>query len=229
MFHKHDGYSQAHDAGNAFGILREMPKRGGETPMQALLTLSRIIDATMTRLGRLIAWFIFAAVVVSTANALVRKIFDMSSNSWLELQWLLFGFVFLLCSPWTLLSNEHIRIDIINSRLPQRARNLIDLFGHAVFLFPFALVMVMTSLPFAIRSIIENEQSSNAGGLPQWPAKLLIFVGFLALLIQSLSEFIKRLAIMRGDLQDTGSGGGHHASAEAEAERLLAAAQAEPR
>ena len=197
--------------------------------MQALLTLSRIIDATMTRLGRFIAWFIFAAVVVSTANALVRKIFDMSSNSWLELQWLLFGFVFLLCSPWTLLSNEHIRIDIINSRLPQRARNLIDLFGHAIFLFPFALVMVMTSLPFAFRSIIENEQSSNAGGLPQWPAKLLIFVGFLALLIQSVSEFIKRLAIMRGDLQDTGSGGGHHASAEAEAERLLAAAQAETR
>lgn len=188
-----------------------------------------MIDATMTRLGRLIAWFIFAAVVVSTVNALIRKIFDMSSNSWLELQWLLFGFVFLLCSPWTLLSNEHIRIDIVNSRLPQRARNIIDLIGHGLFLFPFTLVMVLTSLPFAIRSIIENEQSNNAGGLPQWPAKLLIFVGFLTLLIQSLSEFIKRLAIMTGDLADTGSGGGHHASAEAEAERLLALAKSEAR
>lgn len=195
--------------------------------MQALLGLSRLIDATMTRLGKLVAWLIFAAVVVSTVNALIRKIFDMSSNSWLELQWLLFGFVFLLCSPWTLLSNEHIRIDIINSRLPQRVRHVIDLVGHALFLFPFALVMVMTSLPFAIRSIVENEQSNNAGGLPQWPAKTLILIGFIALLIQSLSEFIKRIAIMRGDLQDTGSGGGHHASAEAEAERLLAAAQNE--
>ena len=181
----------------------------------------------MIRIGRTIAWFIFVAVVVSTVNALIRKIFNTSSNSWLELQWLLFGFVFLLCSPWTLLSNEHIRIDIINSRLPLRARHMIDLVGHALFLFPFALVMVMTSLPFAIRSIIENEQSNNAGGLPQWPAKTLILIGFIALLIQSLSEFIKRVAIMRGDLQETGSGGGHHASAEAEAERLLAAAQNE--
>lgn len=197
--------------------------------MQALLSVSRFIDATMTRIGRLVAWLIFVAVAVSTINALVRKIFDMSSNSWLELQWLLFGFVFLLCSPWTLLSNEHIRIDIINSRLPLRARHIIDLLGHALFLFPFALVMVMTSIPFAMRSIIENEQSSNAGGLPLWPAKTLVLIGFIALLIQSFSEFIKRIAIMRGDLQDTGSGGGHHASAEAEAERLLAAAQAETR
>ena len=197
--------------------------------MQALLSLSRTIDAAMTRLGKLVAWLIFVAVAVSTVNALVRKIFDMSSNSWLELQWLLFGFVFLLCSPWTLLSNEHIRIDIINSRLPLRARHIIDLVGHALFLFPFTLVMVMTSLPFAIRTIIENEQSNNAGGLPQWPAKTLILVGFIALMIQSFSEFIKRVAIMRGDLQETGSGGGHHASAEAEAERLLAAAQNDAR
>jgi len=190
--------------------------------MQGLLALSRLIDTSMIRIGKTIAWFIFVAVVVSTVNALIRKIFSTSSNSWLELQWLLFGFVFLLCSPWTLLSNEHIRIDIINSKLPSRVRSFIELFGHLFFLLPFAVIMVLTGGPFAWRSIIGNEQSSNAGGLPLWPAKLLVLIGFIALLIQALSEIIKRIAIMRGDLAETLSGGGHHASAEAEAERLLA-------
>ena len=190
--------------------------------MQGLLALSRLIDTSMIRIGKTIAWFIFVAVVVSTVNALIRKIFNTSSNSWLELQWLLFGFVFLLCSPWTLLSNEHIRIDIINSKLPSRVRSFIELFGHLFFLLPFAVIMVLTGGPFAWRSIIGNEQSSNAGGLPLWPAKLLVLIGFIALLIQALSEIIKRIAIMRGDLAETLSGGGHHASAEAEAERLLA-------
>jgi len=190
--------------------------------MQGLLALSRLIDTSMIRIGRTIAWFIFVAVVVSTVNALIRKIFNTSSNSWLELQWLLFGFVFLLCSPWTLLSNEHIRIDIINSKLPSRVRSFIELFGHLFFLLPFAVIMVLTGGPFAWRSIIGNEQSSNAGGLPLWPAKLLVLIGFIALLIQAVSEIIKRIAIMSGDLDEILSGGGHHASAEAEAERLLA-------
>ena len=181
-----------------------------------------------TRLGKLIAWLIFVAVAVSTVNALIRKIFDTSSNSWLELQWVLFGFVFLLCSPWTLLSNEHIRIDVISSKLPKRARDWIDIVGHVAFLLPFALVMILTSGPFALRSILGNEQSGNAGGLPQWPAKTLIFVGFIVLFVQGVSELIKRVAIMRGDLEDTTSGGGHHASAEAEAQRLLAGVQEGP-
>lgn len=195
--------------------------------MQGLLALSRLIDTSMIRIGKTIAWFIFVAVVVSTVNALIRKIFNTSSNSWLELQWLLFGFVFLLCSPWTLLSNEHIRIDIINSKLPNRVRSFIELFGHLFFLLPFAVIMVLTGGPFAWRSIIGNEQSSNAGGLPLWPAKLLVLIGFIALLIQAVSEIIKRIAIMRGDLAETLSGGGHHASAEAEAERLLAQTDAQ--
>lgn len=195
--------------------------------MQGLLALSRLIDTSMIRIGKTIAWFIFVAVVVSTVNALIRKIFNTSSNSWLELQWLLFGFVFLLCSPWTLLSNEHIRIDIINSKLPSRVRSFIELFGHLFFLLPFAVIMVLTGGPFAWRSIIGNEQSSNAGGLPLWPAKLLVLIGFIALLIQAVSEIIKRIAIMRGDLAETLSGGGHHASAEAEAERLLAQTDAQ--
>ena len=193
--------------------------------MQTLLSISKTIDQVNTRLGKLIAWLIFVAVAVSTVNALIRKIFDMSSNSWLELQWVLFGFVFLLCSPWTLLSNEHIRIDVISSKLPKRARDWIDIVGHVAFLLPFALVMILTSGPFALRSILGNEQSGNAGGLPQWPAKTLIFVGFIVLFVQGVSELIKRVAIMRGELEDTTSDGGHHASAEAEAQRLLAGIQ----
>ena len=193
--------------------------------MQTLLSISKTIDQVNTRLGKLIAWLIFVAVAVSTVNALIRKIFDMSSNSWLELQWVLFGFVFLLCSPWTLLSNEHIRIDVISSKLPKRARDWIDIVGHVAFLLPFALVMILTSGPFALRSILGNEQSGNAGGLPQWPAKTLIFVGFIVLFVQGVSELVKRVAIMRGELEDTTSGGGHHASAEAEAQRLLAGIQ----
>ena len=196
--------------------------------MQTLLSISKTIDQVNTRLGKLIAWLIFVAVAVSTVNALIRKIFDMSSNSWLELQWVLFGFVFLLCSPWTLLSNEHIRIDVISSKLPKRARDWIDIVGHVAFLLPFALVMILTSGPFALRSILGNEQSGNAGGLPQWPAKTLIFVGFIVLFVQGVSELIKRVAIMRGELEDTTSGGGHHASAEAEAQRLLAGIQEGP-
>ena len=193
--------------------------------MQTLRSISKTIDQVNTRLGKLIAWLIFVAVAVSTVNALIRKIFDTSSNSWLELQWVLFGFVFLLCSPWTLLSNEHIRIDVISAKLPKRARDWIDIVGHVAFLLPFALVMILTSGPFALRSILGNEQSGNAGGLPQWPAKTLIFVGFIVLFVQGLSELIKRVAIMRGELEDTTSGGGHHASAEAEAQRLLAGIQ----
>jgi len=193
--------------------------------VQTLLSISKTIDQVNTRLGKLIAWLIFVAVAVSTVNALIRKIFDTSSNSWLELQWVLFGFVFLLCSPWTLLSNEHIRIDVISSKLPKRARDWIDIVGHVAFLLPFALVMILTSGPFALRSILGNEQSGNAGGLPQWPAKTLIFVGFIVLFVQGVSELIKRIAIMRGELEDTTSGGGHHASAEAEAQRLLAGIQ----
>ena len=196
--------------------------------VQTLLSISKTIDQVNTRLGKLIAWLIFVAVAVSTVNALIRKIFDTSSNSWLELQWVLFGFVFLLCSPWTLLSNEHIRIDVISSKLPKRARDWIDIVGHVAFLLPFALVMILTSGPFALRSILGNEQSGNAGGLPQWPAKTLIFVGFIVLFVQGVSELIKRIAIMRGDLEDTTSGGGHHASAEAEAQRLLAGVQEGP-
>ena len=190
--------------------------------MTALLAISATIDRFSTRIGKSMAWLIFIAILVSTVNALIRKLFNESSNSWLELQWILFGVVFLLCSPWTLLSNEHIRIDIVNSRLPASWQNWIELIGHVFFLLPFTLVMVITSTPFAFRSIIGNEQSNNAGGLPQWPAKTLLLIGFIALLIQAISEIIKRVAIIRGDIADDKLDGPQSAT-EAEAERLLAA------
>lgn len=193
--------------------------------MNALLALSRTIDTLSERIGRWMSWLILAAVIVSTVNAVIRKLFDVSSNSWLELQWVLFGAVFLLCSPWTLMSNEHIRIDIINSLLPKSARNWIDVLGHVFFLLPLTIIMMLVSWPFAYRSFAINEQSVNAGGLAQWPAKFLIPIGFTLLFIQGLSELIKRLAIMSGQLADTTSGGGHHAAAEAEAQRLLAQAE----
>lgn len=195
--------------------------------MDALLKLSRLIDAANARLGRWLSWLIVAAVLISATNAIVRKLLDTSSNAWLELQWVLFSIVFLLCSPWTLMSNEHIRIDIVNNLLPKSARNTIDLVGHALFLMPLTIVMIITSWPFFTKSLLINEQSMNAGGLPQWPAKSLIVIGFALLFFQGISEFIKRLAIMRGRLADTTSGGGHHAAAEAEAERLLAELKAQ--
>ena len=189
--------------------------------MQSLLTMSRGIDAFTRWVGKRLAWLILVAVVVSALNAIVRKSFDTSSNSWLELQWVLFSIVFLLCSSWTLLDNEHIRIDIVNNMLPKRMRDSIDVIGHAFFLIPLTVVMIITGGPFFMRSVEINEQSGNAGGLPQWPAKSLIIIGFTMLLVQGISELIKRIAVMRGLIPDP------HASQvnalEAEIEHLVEA------
>lgn len=170
--------------------------------MQALLKLSRGIDAFTRWTGKRLAWLILVAVVISAVNAIVRKAFDTSSNSWLELQWVLFSMVFLLCAPWTLLDNEHIRIDIFNSMMPKKARNLVDVIGHAFFLLPLTIVMIITGAPFFQRSFHINEQSGNAGGLPQWPAKSLIMIAFAFLFVQGISELIKRIAVMRGLIPD---------------------------
>lgn len=170
--------------------------------MQSLLKMSRGIDAFTRWVGKRLAWLILVAVVVSTLNAIVRKTLDTSSNSWLELQWVLFSVVFLLCSSWTLLDNEHIRIDIVNNMLPKPLRNSIELIGHLVFLLPLTIVMIITGGPFFMRSVEINEQSGNAGGLPQWPAKSLIIIGFTMLLVQGMSELIKRIAVMRGLIPD---------------------------
>ena len=119
--------------------------------LNALLPVTRVVDAVTIWLGKRLAWLILVAVIVSAVNATVRKVFDTSSNSWLELQWVLFSMVFLLCSPWTLLANEHIRIDIVNNMLPKRLRDSIDVIGHAFFLLPLAIVMVITAIPFFLR------------------------------------------------------------------------------
>jgi len=170
--------------------------------LQALLKLSQRIDAFTRWTGKRLAWLIVAAVIISAVNAIIRKTFDTSSNSWLELQWVLFSIVFLLCSPWTLLDNEHIRIDIVNNALPKTVRNVIDVVGHLFFLIPLCIVMIITGVPFFQRSFHINEQSGNAGGLPQWPAKSLIMIGFAFLLFQAISELIKRIAVMRGLMPD---------------------------
>ena len=195
--------------------------------MFSMLGLSRFIDGVNTRIGRWLSWLILVAVIISATNAIIRKLFDTSSNAWLEMQWVLFGAVFLLCTPWTLLSNEHIRIDIVSNLFKKRTRDWIDVFGHVVFLLPFTIVMLIVSIPFARTSFLLNEQSANAGGLPQWPAKMLIPLGFALLFFQAISELIKRLAIIQGKLEDTTSGGGHHAAVEAEAQRVIAAAAEE--
>ena len=193
--------------------------------MQGLLAISRVIDTVNSRLGKWLSCLILIVVLISAANATVRKVFDTSSNAWLELQWIMFSVIFLLCSPWTLLSNEHIRIDIVNATFSKRVRDAIDIFGHIVFLLPLTIVMIVTSTPFFIRSFLINEQSVNAGGLPQWPAKSLILVGFVLLFLQGISELIKRVAVMRGLIADPYAAAGAHSAAEAEAERVLAVAK----
>jgi TRAP-type mannitol/chloroaromatic compound transport system permease small subunit len=193
----------------------------GGTKLQSLLKLSRGIDAFTRWTGRRLAWLILLAVIVSATNATVRKVFDTSSNSWLELQWVLFSIVFLLCSPWTLLDNEHIRIDIVNNLLPRQVRNTIDVIGHTFFLMPLTIIMIVTGIPFFIRSFEINEQSGNAGGLPQWPAKSLIAIGFAMLLAQAISELIKRIAVMRGIIPDPHAHQVH--ALEAEVEHLVEA------
>ena len=190
--------------------------------VSGLLGISRLIDAVNERIGKITAWAIVIAVLVSAINAIIRKVFGTSSNAWLELQWYLFGAVFMLCASWTLKANEHIRIDIFSSRLTKRSRDRIDIFGHMFFLLPFVALMIYLSTPFFIRSYQSGEVSTNAGGLLIWPAKGLILLGFVLLAFQWFSELVKRIAIMRGELADEHDGaGGHGAAAEAEAERLL--------
>jgi len=184
--------------------------------LQSLLKLSRGIDAFTEWTGKKIAWLILLAVIISALNAVIRKVFDTSSNAWLELQWVLFSAVFLLCAPWTLLANEHIRIDIVNQMMPKRVRDVIDIIGHVFFLIPLCILMIVTGVPFFLRSWEINEQSSNAGGLPQWPAKSLIMIAFAFLLMQGISELIKRIAVLRGVIPDPHVSKAHGLEAEVE-------------
>ncbi len=178
---------------------RECAATGREREaMSALLAFSRGIDAITAAIGRSVSWLILVAVLISAANATIRKVFDTSSNAWLELQWYLFGAVFLLGAAYTLQKNEHIRIDIVSSSLSKRTRDWIDLICHIVFLLPFVLLMTWLSIPFAFKAWQIGEVSSNAGGLIRWPAKFILLAGFAVLLAQTFSEIIKRYAVIRG-------------------------------
>jgi TRAP-type mannitol/chloroaromatic compound transport system permease small subunit len=166
--------------------------------MAVLLALSRAIDAVNAWIGRTASWLILVAVLVSAGNAIVRKLFNASSNGWLELQWYLFGAVFMLCAAWTLMLNEHIRIDVVVSHMRKPVRDWIDLVGHAVLLIPLLTLLVYETWPFFLRSLRSGEVSSNPGGLIVWPAKGIILLGFILLLAQAVSELIKRIAVIAG-------------------------------
>ena len=170
--------------------------------MKRLLALSRLIDALNERVGRLIYWLVLAAVLVSAGNATMRYAFNLSSNAWLEIQWYLFSAVFLLCAGYTLLHNEHIRIDVIAGRLSKRAQTWIDIFGCVFFLLPMALVIMWLAWPVFMDAYIHHEISGDAGGLVRWPVKLLMPVGFFLLALQGVSELIKRIAFLLGLIPD---------------------------
>ncbi len=170
--------------------------------MKILLAISRAIDAINETVGRIVIWLVLAMVLVSSANAISRYLFNLSSNAWLELQWYLFAAVFLLCAGYTLLHNDHIRIDVVASLLSRRTQILIDVFGTLFFLLPLSLCIMWLSWPAFVNAWTSGEISSNAGGLIRWPARLMIPIGFFLLSLQGISELIKRVAFLRRVIPD---------------------------
>ena len=166
--------------------------------MTSLLSFSRFIDALNEKIGLAISWALMLAVLICSGNALVRYIFNTSSNAWLEIQWYLFGAIFLLASAYTLKRNEHVRIDVVVGRFSKRTQVWVDVFGFTFFLLPATLLILYFSIPFAWESIRNQEVSSNAGGLIIWPAKTLIPIGFFLLTLQGISELIKRIGFLKG-------------------------------
>ena len=170
--------------------------------MNMLLGLARAIDALNERVGRLIYWLILVMVLVSAGNATMRYALSMASNAWLELQWYLFAAVFLLCSGYTLLHNEHIRIDVISNHLSRRTQIWIDVFGLVFFLLPMSVYIMWASWPVFMNAWTSGEVSGSAGGLIRWPARLMVPAGFLLLSLQGVSELIKRVATLQGRIPD---------------------------
>lgn len=200
--------------------------------MDALLGLSRGIDRVNTFIGRSVTWLILIAVLVSAGNAVIRKVLNTSSNAWLELQWYLYGAAFLGAAAYTLKENEHIRIDIIYGMWRRRTQHWIDLIGHLFFLMPFVTLMIVYLYPWVLRSFRSGELSTNSGGLVLWPAKLLLLMGFVLLFFQGISEIIKKIAVMRGLIDDPNPFVSHHEAAALEGESMAremeAAIQDEP-
>ncbi len=166
--------------------------------MRPLLRIASAIDGLNERVGRAAYWLVLAAVLVSALNALARYTMNMSSNAWLELQWYLFAAIFLLGAGYTLKANGHVRIDLVLARLSPRAQAWVDVAGTLLFLFPMALLILYFSWPMFVDSYASREMSGDAGGLVRWPAKALIPAGFALLILQGLSELIKRIAFLRG-------------------------------
>jgi TRAP-type mannitol/chloroaromatic compound transport system permease small subunit len=166
--------------------------------MTLLLSLSRFIDKISVQIGKFAAWLILLTTIISAGNAIVRKIFDTSSNSLLEIQWYLFAAVFLLGSGYGFLKNSHVRIDFVSARLSPRTRNWIDVAGILLVLLPFCAVVMALSWPLFVKALYSGEMSQNAGGLIRWPAYGLLPLGFALLAVQGVSELIKRVAFLKG-------------------------------
>jgi TRAP-type mannitol/chloroaromatic compound transport system permease small subunit len=190
--------------------------------MEMLLAGSRAIDRVNEFIGKSVIWLILLAVLVSAGNAISRKLFNLSSNAWLELQWYLYGAAFLLASAYTLKQNEHIRIDIFYGTRTRMTQHWIDLLGHVFFLLPFALIMSWMLIPYAKQAFVSGQISTNAGGLLIWPARALLAAGFVLLLFQALSEIIKKIAVMRGVIDDPTPFVSVHEQAELEGAALAA-------
>ena len=170
--------------------------------MRALLKFSSAVDWLNAQVGKWVIWLILGSTVISGVNAVVRKAFNVSSNAYLEVQWYLFAAAFLLAAGYTLLHGEHVKIDVISSKLSKRKQIWIDVIGFAFFLTPVCLTILYYGIPFFLQGLRSGEMSSNAGGLIRWPVYLMIPIGFGLLLLQGLSEFIKRIAFLRGLIPD---------------------------
>ena len=170
--------------------------------MNALLKFSKAVDWLNGQLGKYVIWLILASTVISAINAIVRKAFNFSSNAYLEVQWYLFAATFMLCAAFTLLNGEHVKIDVIYSRLYKRTQTWIDVFGFVFFLLPFCTAIIWFSTPFFLRGFYSGEMSSNAGGLIRWPVYAMMPLGFGLLWLQGLSELIKRVAFLLGLIDD---------------------------
>ena len=167
------------------------------------LRISRAIDRLNEKIAHAVGWALLAAVVICTVNALVRYTLNMGSNAWLEIQWYLFGAMFMLAAAHTLKRDEHVRIDVVTGRFSRRTQVWIDLIGYLLFLMPVSLLILYYGAPFALLSLQSGEMSSNAGGLILWPAKMLVPLGFLLMVLQGVSEIIKRIAFLAGKIDDS--------------------------
>lgn len=183
--------------------------------MSFLLRFSKLVDALSELIGKLTMWLVLGAVLISAGNAIMRKAFNISSNAYLEVQWYLFAAVFMLAAGYVFLHNGHVRIDFISGRLSKRANAIIDALGIVVFLIPLCLILIDLSWPYFMRAYVSGEMSENAGGLIRWPVLVLIPLGFAILLLQALSELIKRVAFLTGARSEPYTHG-HEKSAEEE-------------